>query len=392
MPSQLSQEQAARLLTRFEQRREHILRLTRELCEIETPSGDAEGSRAIAEVIARAAREIPSVSKVERFEAANGFGEHIRIEAFADRTGGRPLLILGHTDTVHPRGTLAARPWREEDGKVYAPGIFDMKVGCALALEVLRVCAELELAPRGPVVLLLTCDEETGSASGRALVERDARNSEYSLVIEPPAPGGCVKTERKGTAMFVLSAEGRAAHAGLEPEKGASAVLEIARQVERAHALADTSQGTTVNVGVISGGTHSNVVAAEARAEIDVRFRNAREAARIERAIKDLALAPVDSRVKLSARGGINRPPLERTAAGRELYERARSLAATLGFELGEASVGGGSDGNFAAACGVTVLDGLGVDGDGAHALHEHILSDRIAPRAALVASLLAAL
>jgi glutamate carboxypeptidase len=390
MPTELTQSQAERLLPHFEGRRDHVLRLTRELCEIESPSGDAEGSRAVVELLARAAREVPQVTSVERIEAANGYGQHLRIEAFAGANDARPLLILGHTDTVHPRGSLAERPWREEGGRIHAPGIFDMKSGCALSLEVLKACADLGLAPRRPVVLLLTCDEETGSATGRALVEREARTAECALVLEPPAPGARVKTGRKGTGMFVLSAEGRAAHAGLEPEKGASAVLEIARQIERLHSLADSSRGTTVNVGVVSGGTHSNVVPAAARAEIDIRFNATDEAERLERAIREPV--PFDGRVRLSVSGGINRPPLERTPRVAALYEHARRQAALLGFELGEASVGGASDGNFAAACGTPVLDGLGVEGDGAHAAHEHILASGVAPRAALLAALVATL
>ncbi len=226
--------------------------------------------------------------------------------------------------------------------------------------------------------------------SGRALVEEEARRAEYVLVLEPPAPGGRVKTARKGTGYFRLAVEGVAAHAGLEPEKGASAVLEISRQIERLHALNDAARGTTVNVGVVCGGTRSNVVAAEARAEVDVRFGTLEEARRIEETIR--ALRPFDARTSLKVEGGVNRPPLERTPAVARLYEHARRLASLLGFELGEASVGGASDGNFAAACGAPVLDGLGVEGDGAHAAHEHIVADRLVSRGALLASLLATL
>jgi glutamate carboxypeptidase len=237
-------------------------------------------------------------------------------------------------------------------------------------------------------VLLLTCDEETGSASGRALVEEEARRAEFVLVLEPPAPDGSVKTKRKGTGLFSLRAEGRAAHAGLDPEKGVSAVLEIARQIERLHSLGDAGLGTTVNVGVVCGGTRSNVVPAEARAEIDVRFGTLDEARRLEREIR--SSVPFDTRARLSVTGGINRPPLERTASVVALYERARGLASLLGFELGEASVGGASDGNFAAACGAAVLDGLGVEGDGAHATHEHIRAESVVRRGALLAALVA--
>jgi glutamate carboxypeptidase len=319
--------------------------------------------------------------------AYEGYGEHLRIEAFGG-AGEPPNLFIGHTDTVHPRGSLAARPWREEGGRVYGPGVFDMKANCALALEALRACHELNLKPRRPVVLLLTCDEEEGSASGRALVEAEARRAAQVFVLEPSAPGGSAKTARKGTGMFTLRAEGRAAHAGLDPEKGASAILEMARQIERLHSLSEPARGVTVNVGVVSGGTRSNVVAAEAAAEIDLRFETAEDAMRLEEAL--LHPRPFDARVKLTAGGGINRPPLERTAGVARLYGHARAAAAALGFELGEAKVGGASDGNFAAAVGAHVLDGLGVEGDGAHAPHEHIVRNCLARRGALFAALVA--
>jgi glutamate carboxypeptidase len=305
-------------------------------------------------------------------------------------TGGRPLLLLGHTDTVHPRGTLAARPWRETEGRIHAPGVYDMKAACAVALEAIRACSELSIRPRRPVVLLLTCDEESGSFDGRGLVEREASRAEYVLVLEPPAPGGRAKTARKGTGIFTLEVAGRAAHAGLEPEKGVNAVLEIARQIERVSALAKPELGTTVNVGTVSGGTHANVVPAEARAEVDVRFSTAAEARRLDEAIRGLRL--FDERARLKISGGINRPPMERTDAVAALFEKARRVAASLDIELGEASVGGASDGNFAAACGATVLDGLGVDGDGAHAEHEHIQADAVVRRGAFLTALVASL
>jgi len=381
---------AESLLAHFARREETVLALTRALVERESPSGDLEGSREVVGLLADAAREIGCVGEATRTEC-EGYGEHLRIEAFGDAGGGEPpTVIIGHTDTVHPRGSLAARPWREEAGRVYGPGVFDMKANCALALEALRACHELSLRPRRPVVVLLTCDEEDGSRSGRALVEAEARRAAHVLVLEPSAPGGRVKTARKGTGMFTLRAEGRAAHAGLDPERGASAVLEMARQIERMHSLSDPARGITVNVGVVTGGTRSNVVAAEANAEIDLRFETAEDAMRLEEAL--LHPRPFDERVRLTAGGGINRPPLERTAGVSRLYEQARAVASALGFELGEAKVGGASDGNFAAAVGAHVLDGLGIEGDGAHAADEHILRAGIARRGALIAGLLATL
>jgi glutamate carboxypeptidase len=382
---------AARLRRHFEERLSRVLSLARSLCEIESPSGDCEGSAAVVSLLTDAAKSIEGVASVERVRAPEGYGEHFVLRAFDNSSSDeRTLLLLGHTDTVHPRGTLAARPWRETEGRIYAPGVYDMKAACAVALEALRACGEMSLHPRRPVVLLLTCDEESGSFSGREQVERESRRAEHVLVLEPPASGGRAKTARKGTGLFTLEVVGRAAHAGLEPEKGVNAVLEIARQIERVSALARSELGTTINVGTVSGGTTANVVPAEARAEIDVRFSTADEARRIEEAIRELS--PFDERARLRVAGGINRPPMERTAAVAALFEKARGVAASLDIELGEASVGGASDGNFAAACGAAVLDGLGVDGDGAHAAHEHIQADAVARRGALLTALVASL
>src|SRR3712207_3131377 len=273
MPFETSTTKAEEFLRHFRARREALLSFTRALCEAESPSGDAEGSRAVVNLIEDAAREFEGFATCERTHAPDGYGEHFRLRAFEESAREeRTLLLLGHTDTVHPRGSLATMPWREEGGKIYAPGVFDMKAACAAALEALRACVALDVRPCRPVVLLLTCDEESGSHSGRALVEEEARRAEYVLVLEPAAPGGRAKTARKGTGLFTLAVEGRAAHAGLEPEKGVSAVLELARQVEHVASLARPEVGTTINVGTISGGTHANVVAAEARAEVDVRF------------------------------------------------------------------------------------------------------------------------
>lgn len=387
---EINQTTAGTLLQHFAARRDALMSLMRALVEAESPSGDAEGSRAVVQLLTESLKDVGAVNSVERVAVEN-FGEHLRVRAF-DKRGGdddaRTTLILGHTDTVHARGTITARPWREEDGRIYGPGVFDMKAGCALAVEALRACELLSLAPSRPVVLLLTCDEEVGSHSGRALVEEEAARADAVLVLEPPAPGGRVKTARKGTGGYTLEVEGRAAHAGLDPEKGVSAVLELARQIERLHALNDPSSGTTVTVGVVQGGTRSNVVPAHAHAEIDVRFSTAAEARRVEQEILDSR--PFDARARLSLRGEINRPPLERSEGVARLYEHARRVAAALDFELGEASVGGASDGNFAAAAGAHVLDGLGVEGDGAHAEHEHVIASDIVRRAALVAALVA--
>jgi glutamate carboxypeptidase len=374
----------------FLKRQREILALTRALVETESPSGDDAGSKAVVSMLAAAARTINAVTTIDRIPSEN-YGENLRLQAFANgRNGAKTILILGHTDTVHPIGSLQSRPWRVEGNRAYGPGVFDMKANCALAIEAIRACATLNITPRNPLVLLLTCDEETGSMTGRALVEAEAKRARSVLVLEPPASGGRVKTGRKGTGMFTMEAHGKAAHAGLEPEKGASAILEIARQIDQLHRMNNQANGISVNVGVVRGGTVSNVVPAEATAEVDLRFSSNEEGERAEAAI--LGLRSYDPRVELVVRGGVNRPPLERTEHVLALFEQARRIAGDFGYELGEAQVGGASDGNFAAAVGATVLDGLGIDGDGAHATHEHILIDDIARRGALLAGLLATL
>src|SRR5256714_13118587 len=358
MPFELNSSDAGKLLAHFEGRRGEVLSLVRALCEAESPSGDADGSRAVVNLLSDAARALRPVASVERVAAQNDYGEHLLLRAFTegatDET--RATLLLGHTDTVHPRGTLAERPWRETEGRIHAPGIFDMKANCAVALEALRACDATGLGPRRPVTLLLTCDEESGSFSGRELVEAESRRAECVLVLEPPAPGGRVKTARKGTGLFNLQVEGCAAHAGLEPEKGVSAVHEIARQIGRASSLARPEVGTTINVGTVNGGTHANVVAASARAEIDVRFNTADEARRIESALR--GLKPFDERARVSVSGGINRPPLERTKAVAELFERARRVASAFDFLLCGASGGGGSGGKIPGGCRAALLGG----------------------------------
>ncbi len=384
----LPAENISTLSDYFTSRQQHILDLARRLVEIESPSGDVAGSREVVSLLVAETKKISGVA-FERFSVED-YGEHLRVTAFDKGNELSPIVLLGHTDTVHPRGSVHERPWRVESGKAFGPGVFDMKANCALALEVIRAFVETGVPSKRPLVLLLTCDEETGSLSGKALVEAEARKAHAVLVLEPPVIGGRVKTGRKGTGIFSIEARGRAAHAGLEPQNGASAILELARQTERLHTFNGKAGGITVNVGVLRGGTLSNVVAAEARAEVDVRFSTAAEASRIESEIFNLR--PFDDRVQLIVTGGLNRPPLERSEKVLKLYELARTVAQQIGFELGEAQVGGASDGNFAAAVGAAVLDGLGIDGDGAHAVHEHIIVDDISRRGGLLAGLIASL
>ena len=379
---------AQQILERFETKQSEIESFIREFVEMESPSGDVEGSRAVVDLLANAASGLACVDAIERVDVPN-FGQHLIVKAFQKQNEAGQVLLVGHTDTVHSVGSLAERPWRRDEGRIYGPGIFDMKANGALAIEVLRTLSEMNLKPRFGVSLVLTCDEEVGSASGWPVIERVAREqrTNYAFVLEPPAPGGRVKTGRKGTGMYAIKVEGKAAHAGLEPEKGASAILELARQTERLHALNLSGSGITLNVGVVHGGTRSNVVAAQAEGEIDVRFTTEAESREIDRILS--TLAPIDERTKVFVSGGVNRPPLERTAAVVELFEKARDIAASLGFELGETQVGGASDGNFIAAMGIPVLDGLGISGDGAHAIHEHIEADDIPRRGALITGLL---
>jgi glutamate carboxypeptidase len=373
----------------FQNRLETIVEIIRAVVETESPSRDEAGSRAVVDLLEAQAKKLACVDLIERIPA-EGFGEHLKIRAFGERSAEKGyVLLLGHTDTVHPRGSLAERPWRMEDGKIFAPGIFDMKANAVLILEVLRYLAENNLQPSCAINILLTCDEEIGSHSGRALVEAEAKNTKACFVFEPSAPGGKVKTGRKGTGNYVLQAHGIASHAGLDPQKGANAVGELARQIIELHKLNDFEIGTTVTVTTITGGTTTNVVPAEAECDIDVRFTSLAEAERIDAEIR--ALKPVDERVRLEVLGGINRPPLERTPQVIALFEKAKALAASLGVTLEETQVGGASDGNFVGPLGVPVLDGLGIAGDGAHAVHEHILVDDIPFRGALLASLLTA-
>ena len=381
---------ARQVLAALQARQADVEAFIQALVEVESPSGDVEGSHAVVDLLVQAAGRLECVDAIDRVDVSD-FGQHLVIRAFQKQSNAGQILLVGHTDTVHSRGSLSERPWRREADRIYGPGIFDMKANCALAIEVLRTLAQLKVTPAFGVTLALTCDEEVGSLSGWPLLERVANSqpARCAFVMEPPASGGRVKTSRKGTGIFAIKVEGKAAHAGLEPEKGASAILELARQTEQLHALNLSGSGITLNVGVVRGGTRSNVVAAEAQGEIDVRFSTEAESLEIERILSNLR--PIDERTKVFVSGGINRPPMERTAAVVELFEKARAIAANLDFQLGEAQVGGASDGNFLAAMGIPVLDGLGVSGDGAHAVHEHIEADDIARRGALIGGLLLA-
>jgi len=375
----------AETLAHFEGRIPAIVETIREIVEIESPSHDVERSRAVADWAEAQFRSTGVEIGVARIYA-EGDGEHLIIQAFPGEA--RPVMLVGHTDTVHPVGTKEKNPTRIDGDRFYGCGIFDMKANIVLMVEAFRFLKDNNLTPAHPITIFLSCDEEVGSHSGRAILEREAANAEMAYVFEPSAAGR-IKTGRKGTGQYVVKTHGIPAHAGLEPEKGASAILELARQIERLQSMNDAAAGTTVNACTIRGGTTSNVIPEFADAEVDVRFTSMSEAERIDRDIK--SLTPFDGRVQIQIEGGINRPPMERTDGVVSLYEKARSVAATFGYEIGETQVGGASDGNFVGALGVPVLDGLGVAGDGAHTLQEHILISDIPKRATLIALLLTA-
>lgn len=318
-------------------------------------------------------------------------GDHLLAEwvgaSPAPAATARQILLLGHFDTVWDVGQVTTMPLREQEGRLHGPGVYDMKAGVSLGLQAIRALRHTERLA-GRVVMLLTTDEETGSATSRALIEAEARRSAAVFVLEPSLPGGALKTGRKGCGEFELVVRGVAAHAGIDPTRGASAVGELARQILRIETLQDLERGVTLNVGVVAGGTRANVVPDFASAVIDVRVPTMADAAAVEARLR--ALRPELPGTSLELRGGIDRPPLERSDAVVRLYELARQVASELGRGLGEGKTGGGSDGNFTAALGVPTLDGLGAIGDGAHALHEHVVVEDLPWRAALIACLIA--
>jgi glutamate carboxypeptidase len=316
--------------------------------------------------------------------SSSAAGDHLRAEFGA---GGRQVLLLGHFDTVWPVGQIERMPLVVNDDCLHGPGILDMKAGIALGMLATRALFELDPPADTRVIMLWTTDEETGSATSRALLETEARQSEAVLVLEPALPGGVLKTRRKGVGEYEIVVRGQAAHAGVDPGKGISAIRELARQILAVETLQDLSRGVSVNVGVIEGGTRTNVVAAEARAQIDARAPTLEDADRIERTMR--GLTPHLPGAIVEVHGGFNRPPMERTAGVARLYEIAQAAGASLGQMIEEGATGGGSDGNFTAALGIPTLDGLGALGDGAHALHEHVLLPSLADRAALIAAIM---
>ena len=353
----------------------------------ESPSGDVGR---LIEMGRRFAASFERRGATVELRSAPGVGDHL-LARFGTPTEGRgPLLVVGHMDTVHPVGTLERLPFRVNDERVTGPGVYDMKGGLAVLLVALDLMVERGMAPSDALTVLVTCDEETGSDSSRELIETLGREARAALVLEPCVPGGGVKVARKGVALYHLTVKGLPAHAGIEPEKGASAVHELVRLLGGIVRVADDEAGTTVNVGLLQGGSGSNVVAENAAAQVDVRFWTRAEAERVDAAMRSLTVT--DSRCTLAVRGGVNRYPLESTPESRVLLEHAERAAEQVGFRLPNGRTGGASDGNLLSGVGCPTLDGLGPDGGGAHSMSEHVLNADIPRRIELLARLLGTL
>ena len=376
------------LLQHARRQKEDIISTIGQMSECESPSDSPASVNRFVDLVAEHAKDIarPKLIKSDRY------GKHLRLDfKLRGATGTAQILGLGHSDTVWPLGTLKSMPFRRHKGRLWGPGVLDMKAGLAFFIYAARILRDLDVPVEKKISLLIVSDEEVGSSDSRALTEAEARRSACVLVLEPGSGlTGRLKTARKGIADYRLSVHGKAAHAGVDFTAGASAITEAARQIERAALLTNLPLGITVNPGVIAGGTRSNVIAAEAYVEFDVRIEQVRHAQLIDR--KMHGLRPFDKRCKLTVEGGLNRPPMERTKAIAALFARAKEMGAEMGVALEESSTGGGSDGNFTAAIGVPTLDGLGAVGEGAHAINESILIDRIADRTALLAGLLSRL
>jgi glutamate carboxypeptidase len=358
--------------------------LLQKFVECESPSNDKVLVDQFGKMVAS---EFERLGGAVRFYPQQDFGGVLQVD-FTLGSRKKPILLLGHLDTVYEAGTLEQMPCRIADGKMYGPGVFDMKGGIAMMLLAIAALQQEHGALPRPVTVLLNPDEEVGSKVSRKITERLAKKSQAVLVLEPSAgPKGACKTGRKGVGDYLIRVKGVSAHAGLDFQKGANAITELSRQLIRITALTDLKRGTTLNPGIVRGGTRTNVVPEFAEAEVDIRVASQKEAERLDRRIR--SLKPRDRRCKLEISGGLNRGPFERTKAVVALYEHARKIAAELGFPLFETAVGGGSDGNFTAGLGIPTLDGLGAVGEGAHAVHENVVLAEIPRRAALLARLI---
>lgn len=365
-------------------RREALLDDVRALVTLESPSTDKAAVDRLAGMLQRRCRALgAAVTVYPQVE----YGDLTVASWPGQGRDGEPLLVLTHIDTVWPLGTIERRPFLVEDDIARGPGVFDMKASVAMMLEAVRWLHERALEHR-PIRWLINTEEEVGSPVSRPLIEELAQQSAYVLCLEPPVPPvGALKTSRKGVGLFTVRIRGRAAHAGADPEKGISAIQELANQIGYLHSLTDFGLGTTVNVGVVGGGTRPNVVAEEAWARVDLRVATLAEAERVVAAI--LGSRPWLPGAEVTVEGGLNRPPMERTPVIVAAFERARAIGRTIGLELSEAATGGASDGNFTAALGVPTIDGLGCPGDGGHAEHEYIRVSGLIERTALLIALL---
>jgi glutamate carboxypeptidase len=383
-------QSASAYLAFCQQHESEMLSLLRKMVEIESPSDDKAAVDRMGSFLAEAFERLGGQVTFYPQEAA---GNHLKAE-FAGgasvRASGKPVLLLGHFDTVWPMGTLAKMPFRFADGRAFGPGVYDMKAGIVMMIFALRALKEAGVAHR-PVTVLLDTDEEVGSTTGRPIVEATAKDCEAVLVLEPSqGPQGHLKTSRKGVGEITIRVRGRASHSGVDFEKGRSAIVELARQLLEVFKFTDLSRGITVNPGVIQGGTRSNVVAAEAWAEVDLRIARAEDAEVLEQ--KFAALKPFDPDCSIEISGGINRPPMERTEGTVRLFGIAQNIAGAMGWKLEESSTGGGSDGNFTSALGIPTLDGLGALGEGAHALNESVVIQELPQRTSLLANLIQSL
>ena len=359
------------------------LRRLERLVSLQSPSDDEALLRAVASDFAA---QLTSLGAAVETRDVPGVGEHVIGRFQGADPSAAPVLVLGHLDTVHPVGVFDP-VFRREGGRAYGSGVFDMKGGWACMLEALARLHDAAARPARPVLVVATCDEETGSATSRAMIEALASDAEAALVMEPPLPDGSAKTRRKGVAWYGLTVHGRASHAGLTPDEGVNAVVELAHQVQAIAALADPTAGTTVGVTQATGGTATNVIPARAWVGVDVRFATMAEADRVDAGMR--ALAPVLDGARLELEGGLNRPPMERTEGAVRLYEAARSLASEAGWTLGEGESGGASDGSLTAGIGTPTLDGIGPVGGGAHAADEHVMVADLPRRVALYGRLL---
>lgn len=375
----------SRVQSYIRQSQAEMLAVLKQAVELESPS---DNKAAIDRLGAYLKQQFEAAGGKVQFVSQKDAGDHLKAE-FSGGPG-KPVLLLGHFDTVWPLGTLEKMPFRVADGRAFGPGVYDMKAGIVMMLFALRALRESGAGHR-PVTVLLDTDEEVGSTTGRPLVEATAKHCEAVLVLEPSQTiQGFLKTARKGVGDFTVRVRGKASHAGVDFEKGHSAILELSRQLLEISKFTDVQRGITVNPGVISGGTRTNVVAAEAAAEVDVRIARMADGAELES--KFLSLKPFDPGCTIEVTGGMNRPPMERTAGTVRLFEIAKDHGKALEMFLDEASTGGGSDGNFTSALGIPTLDGLGAVGEGAHATNESILVDELPRRTALLAALIGSL